>query len=521
MSFIDPIQNHVLATDLESYSSSRTSRLPSRPQRLPAAADRVGRTLKTLALALCLATACSTAALAQTVTQYQENGKLIRGGEAPTAMGPELFGEQLSLYTGGVEFVQTDLSLPGNSALPVSFGRRMKVGQSRGPGWSLLQDWEPDVPHIRGLFPTNAGWRVQGGTEAERGRRCSNFPLEIMPGRFATGALVEVGPALVHMSLPGGAGQELQPRSASHTLVPAGGVPHPVVTKDGWQFSCLPGLAAGSPESGEGFLARSPDGTTYRFDWMVRRPGTQLQYAARGAAARGTGRAETPPPDAAITDYILLRDEVTLYATRITDRYGNWVDYQYSPQVPERLLKIEANDGRRISFTYEAGGSQRMQTVNDGSRMLTYVYGFDTLSEVRLPDGSAWRFGGESVLSAPAAGSTYTRTPLFPASVGRIRNLRIPGHAIRAQFRQCRELESLLAQLRSLLNAGARQEDPLRYGHEPSSLDLSALPRAGRLPAVHRLHQHPLGRRHGPRQLTHPPYLRHALARQRRLAAAA
>jgi len=72
--------------------------------------------------------------------------------------------------------------------------------------------------------------------------------------------------------------------------------------------------------------------------------------------------------------------------------------------VPTQLLSITASDGRQLTFTYVAG-SDRIQSVSDGSRTWTYLYAtgpqsWDTgtarttylLSGVTQPDGSSWQF---------------------------------------------------------------------------------------------------------------------------------
>lgn len=59
---------------------------------------------------------------------YSEQNKLIRGSRAITALGADLFGDRVSRYNGSLEFIQTDVSLPGNNALPVRVGRRLVAG---------------------------------------------------------------------------------------------------------------------------------------------------------------------------------------------------------------------------------------------------------------------------------------------------------------------------------------------------------------------------------------------------------
>ena len=59
---------------------------------------------------------------------------LYRAGKADSRtasgyhVGTDLFGDKVNLYTGRLEFVQTDVTLPGNSSLPVSVGRRLVTG---------------------------------------------------------------------------------------------------------------------------------------------------------------------------------------------------------------------------------------------------------------------------------------------------------------------------------------------------------------------------------------------------------
>lgn len=359
-------------------------------------------------------------ATAQTVTPYQEGGQLIRGADAPSAFGPQLFGDSVNLYTGALEFVQTDVSLPGNSALPVSFGRRLRTGQHNANG-GLLFDWEFDVPHIRGVFSQSGGWYVMASSSSERGRRCSYFDRELMPGRLAQGTSVEAGFPLVTMSIPGQGERELQLRSAAYGAAPSAGGPYPVVSKDGWQFSCLPALAAGSQGTGEGFLARSPDGSSYRFDRMVMRPAAALQLSGASSGFRADGgNARWPPadeatPNVAIEDFKMLRNEVWLLPTLVTDRFGNTVRYSYASQSPWALTSIEASDGRRLTLSYD-GATTRLATVSDGSRTWVYRFNSNGLSEVQQPDGTAWRFSGDNLKIVPQGeGIVVTRVMQHPS----------------------------------------------------------------------------------------------------------
>lgn len=83
-----------------------------------------------------------------------------------------------------------------------------------------------------------------------------------------------------------------------------------------------------------------------------------------------------------------------LYATRVQDRFGNWVTYRYSNAAdqPVRLEAIESSDGRSITLSYNAAG--RIASASAGGRTWTYAYTADaqSLANVTLPDGTAWAY---------------------------------------------------------------------------------------------------------------------------------
>jgi hypothetical protein len=101
---------------------------------------------------------------------YSEQNKLIRAPQAYTRLGADLFGDKVNLYTGALEFVQTDVALPGNSALPVSVGRRLVTGNEPLKG-GMFGSWDLEIPHLHGIFSRSPGWRNISNTAA----RCRQF----------------------------------------------------------------------------------------------------------------------------------------------------------------------------------------------------------------------------------------------------------------------------------------------------------------------------------------------------------
>lgn len=356
---------------------AKAARPPRRGFALPGASTPATRPISALAAfarrpapALAALALSSLAGLsqAQEVTVSALQGQIERATQNITALGADLMGDKVNLYTGALEFVHTDVSLPGNDALAVAVGRRHVAG--RDP---IIEgqfgDWDLEIPHLHGVFaghPGNQGWVNGAGTTA----RCSNFT--------APPYVVGARQTYIHSSeywqgnflyLPGAGSQELLRRGAANSAAPADGNSYPIVTREHWQLRCLPALANGA---GEGFEALSPDGTRYRFDWIAARKQPLLKAGPAG----------------------LARNEVWLMPTVVTDRHGNTVSYRYDSANPWRLTQIQASDGRTIDLTHTTvNGRSRIQAVSDGSRTWTYGYNSQAdLERVTLPDGSSWRF---------------------------------------------------------------------------------------------------------------------------------
>ena len=317
-----------------------------------------------------------------------------------TALGPDLFGEQVNTYTGGLGFSQTDLSLPGNDSLPVNVTRHLAVDGNKSPTFATdlnlwrghtFGEWELDLPYISGIYSEQDGWTV--ANNATPNARCSATSSSTSP----------YGPRIVtvngvyfydfqfwnglQLNVPGHGEQGLLARPTGAPLpVPAGNWTA-LTTKDQWHFGCLSSLQSG--QAGEGFLAIAPDGTKYWFDWMV-------SYADRPLHGSGT-----------VTNYNqtyriyadLNRRVFRLYPTRVEDRFGNSVTYSYATTASQglKLNQISASDGRSISFTYNTDG--QIATATAGSQTVSYTYADGLLTTVTEPDSSRWTYSTSAAVN--------------------------------------------------------------------------------------------------------------------------
>ena len=250
-------------------------------------------------------------ALALVTTARAEN-RLVEGdyhtqaakSGGVSSLGPDLFGDAIDLNTGSVNIVVTDISLPGNNDLPVAIQRRF---QGYDDGISMLSWTEYELPYLNGLYRSGAGiglsgwqgdnpqhpeWRCSEG-QAPEVNHSSGRPERFFPEDYWHG---------VYLNLPGGGSQLMQGGSPSDVRNPQDGAIYFWATQSRWYFSCLPATANGV--AGEGFLARSPDGKKYRFDWLVR-------WGAVDGISKPVINGSTS---------VLLRDEWRMYPTLVDHR---------------------------------------------------------------------------------------------------------------------------------------------------------------------------------------------------------
>ncbi len=301
----------------------------------------------------------------------------IQHAENTEALKSDLFGDSVDLYTGRVSFSVTDIDLKGNSDLPVALTRRFEIRDPRLHGSAPFADWILDVPRISGVFGHEFSGPMTYSLHGWADQRCSGprapEPIELtyFASEFWYG---------LQASMPSG-GELLEPSPAAQQ--PTTGGPYPWVTSSFAWFACLPSV---QNSTGEGFLAISPDGQRYWFDWMAAEEEPQLE---RWVPWMAGGQ-----PDTYISA-TLTRRRHTLYATRVEDRFGNWVAYSYSNSAdgPVRLTKIESNDGRRIDIESDAIGRIVAARANGRTWFYAYQGGPDSLGglqTVTLPDGAQW-----------------------------------------------------------------------------------------------------------------------------------
>jgi RHS repeat-associated protein len=333
-----------------------------------------------------------------------EYSKLIGSASNITPLDSHPFGESVDLYTGALSFAVTDISVSGIGPT-ITIGRTIKAAEdsadatdavSGGGNWRPFGEWDLDIPRIEtnaAFAPNLNGWQTDNASVSTASNRCTIFRAP--PPAVSTSPPDQAWDPVrwwygYHLVVPGYGDQLLLSRTTSNTHAPASGT-YPIVTRHDWMIGC--GVTAS--DGGEGFLAVSPDGTQYTFAHLVYRPMPALTRPNGTTGQVVTG----PQPDAIDANDVdfIARDSAAMYVTKIQDRFGNTLTYNWSGN---NLTSIVASDGRQLNFTYVTG-KQWIQTITQQAvdtpiRTWTYSYNgnvsFPSLTGVQLPDGSAWSY---------------------------------------------------------------------------------------------------------------------------------
>lgn len=327
-----------------------------------------------------------------TLTPQDEYANLLRESSEVEPLGLEALGDKTNQMDGSTTFYVTDIDLPTNSGMRVSLSRYLEVSSRNSgteyPAVSRSQFgyyWELDVPFMSATFTNARGWVASSGTtngSVERCTRTMTPPTVNGIGRYSA---YQLDPEYYwdgnSIHIPGH-GQELMLEQSRLKEGTSDSYETVKQTKSMWRITCLSNLKYGE---GEGFLVTLPNGTKYYFDWM----------ALRTAPSLMTGYGTQYPGET-----ILPRDRVLIYATKIEDRYGNYVEYNYemagggSRNV--KLTKIQSNDGVVININYDSQNRISEAVANGAKWIYQYSENADAkqpdLASVTLPDQSTWEY---------------------------------------------------------------------------------------------------------------------------------
>lgn len=349
-----------------------------------------------------------TNAIAADVVPYQEYGNYIDKHRTVQALDSSVFGEQVSLRDGSVSFRIADAELAGiGPTIRVVRSFHIKTtSKTNETAGNQLGNWELEIPRLKTVTANELGtigqspygWQVPA---VNKNARCAEF--------YAPGLISFVDPY-----------RHWEPQEwwSGYQLVDDGGSVHEVlktnsaytaaagstgITAANWKITCLPTTANGQP--GDAFLATAPDGTRYWFNYLVYATGDTLikpmgAFAPPGMKDEdGESTSEKAPNlQLAPVNNELKRRYAAMLVTRIEDRFGNWLTYQYTGGL---LARIDASDGRLLTVTRNPSNVVIALGSSAGTRSWTYAISGTNLTTVTQPDGSAWSYNFGALSNAP------------------------------------------------------------------------------------------------------------------------
>jgi len=292
-----------------------------------------------------------------------------------TPYGVDLLGERLDLATGSLTFQHVDLSIPGNSGLSVEVRRSLRTsGGSRQRFKKAFGDWSLDVPSLSMTVATVDGWKSNRCTQNSEPDDVFYLGKQYMSWDFWNG---------LHLNIPGQGSQ----RVLDNPQGPMNGTGIEKATTNYWKIECI---SIGS--AGEGFVATSPAGIKYTFDHLAYEPTTWVGQ--------------------------LERDTAYMLATKVEDRHGNYVNYNYASG--GKITSITSNDGRTISFAYSGN---RVSSITASGRTWTYTYTGQHLTKVTLPSSLYWTISVAQLVNAePKDGLKLVCGGAEPTATGYIKH---------------------------------------------------------------------------------------------------
>ncbi|QPB84110.1 hypothetical protein CWC22_014365 [Pseudoalteromonas rubra] len=291
-------------------------------------------------------------------------------------------GDAYDPISGTISFAVTDISIPGNSSLPVELKRvhspfsfMNALGDVRNTG---MGTWLLDVPYIRATYVDSSdlthSFRIQGnGRGWENGYECSDSSRWYTYA-YGSASHQELGGywSGVKLHIPGQVTEDIREGSGDFSGMK--------ITKSLYKVTDCYQRADGQ---GQGFEVTSPDGTKYYFDHKVVRPnGLPFPIGNMGRRAM-------------------------MMATKVEDKYGNTITYQYSNG---KLIRVFSNDSRIIDLIYS---NNMLTKARANGKVWQYIYSDDNkLERVILPNKTEWKYPAEFY------DAQYRATTKFKSRVG-------------------------------------------------------------------------------------------------------
>lgn len=304
----------------------------------------------------------------------------------------DLFGDKIDIGSGSIRFEQTDISIPGNSELQVAITRTLSDPDSWFRETREFENWSLSIPHVRSAYIADRSGNYKSAYWPN-GKACTKrlnsnpyFTTSGEGGSYQTNKHAYWNGDTVF--IPGEGSVKLTEKSEDST--------YKRHNNRNWKVECIT-----TTEGYDGFKITVTNGVKYFFTQQRivlsnkpfnLSPSLTLQQCGSGLFENEVVcQPETIGPSSgstAISEY--QQYYIFMLATRVEDRFGNWVSYEYNNN--GQPVKITSNDNRTININYDGQRINTISALNKTWRYLYHVGGVRTLSAVIRPDNKQWKF---------------------------------------------------------------------------------------------------------------------------------
>lgn len=300
----------------------------------------------------------------------------------------QLLGDRIDTSSGSISIEHIDVDIPGNSEIPVRIVRKLSDPDSWYRETRDFENWSLGIPHVRSTYVTDRDGNYFSAYWAN-GKACTSR-LNTNPtftrsveGHSYTGAKESYWNGDT-VYIPGSGSVKLTEKEGDQT--------YKRYNNRNWEVECLLGN-----NSHEGFKITDDKGFTYYFNQqrIIKsiKPfnlspnigNIQCNNSTNPCPMQAVGPAGDPPSGAQYYQYFIF-----MLATRVEDRFGNWVEYKYDES--SKLTEITSNDNRTIRLSYL---DNRVSAISAMDKTWSYNYEdsyVNTLLTVKRPDHKQWTF---------------------------------------------------------------------------------------------------------------------------------
>jgi RHS repeat-associated protein len=265
-----------------------------------------------------------------------------------------LFGEELNHYSGSITFKRSDVKINTIGNLDFTYSMSYQTNFPELPGW-LEEIPRIEISYGEAVVSSSShfifrldGWRngsycsgKQSPTVPASGDNKKFF--DIPKSFFSTPKLIIPNEVNDPLLLNDKAGSNSEDR---------------YITNSGWSISCNDNSDSGN----EGFIAKAPNGNKYYFDVLANIGGvTQSPIQGGNTDTIRLGEASQAYTDDTWGQFHALKIKEAMFISKIEDKFGNWVKFEYSPKqykfpysslahyTSNQLSKVTTSDKQVIS----------------------------------------------------------------------------------------------------------------------------------------------------------------------------